>query len=233
MITQSENTKGILYVVATPLGHLDDITLRAVATLKEVTYIAAEDTRHSQHLLQHYHINTPLVSLHEHNEQQRTQVILNDLQQGSTIALISDAGTPLLSDPGARLVSAVHAQGIRVIPIPGACALITALSAAGLTADRFVFEGFLPTKKQARQTRLQAFIEEPRTVVFYEAPHRMLDLLTHMSELYVPERRLVIAKELTKMFETIHITMVAEALPWLQADKQRQRGEFVVLLAGQ
>ena len=220
-------------MIATPLGHLDDITLRAIDTLKKVDYIAAEDTRHSQHLLKRYEISTSLVSLHEHNEQQRTQKILDDLKKGASIALISDAGTPLISDPGARLVAAAHLQGIRVIPIPGASALVAALSAVGFSADQFIFEGFLPTKAQARQTRLETFLDETRTVVLYEAPHRITDLLTDMRDCYTPERPLAIAKEITKMFETIHVTTVGKAVSWLSADSNRKRGEFVVLLAGQ
>lgn len=226
------NQFGILYIVATPIGNLQDITLRAIEILKSVDYIAAEDTRHSKPLLQHYLIKTPTISLHEHNEEERTVQLLKRLVQGESIALISDAGTPLISDPGYILVEKARAEGIRVVPIPGACAAVAALSASGLSTDRFVFEGFLPQKSSLRKQLLEQMLQEKRTVILYEAPHRMLDLLQDIQTILGANRQIVIARELTKLFETIYSGTVAEALLWASHDPNQQRGEFVVLLAG-
>jgi 16S rRNA (cytidine1402-2'-O)-methyltransferase len=226
------NKPGTLYIVATPIGNLADITYRAVQILQTVDIIAAEDTRHSRPLLQHYGIQTPLLSLHAHNEQQRSQQLVEKLQQGQTIALISDAGTPLISDPGYYLVEEVRSVGIKVMPIPGVSAVITALSAAGLPTDKFSFEGFLPAKAGARQKRLSALKEETRTLIFYEAPHRIIDLIADMRSIFGSERYAVIARELTKQFETIHGDILANLQTWLQADMNQQRGEFVVLVKG-
>lgn len=223
---------GTLYIVATPIGNLGDFSPRAVEVLRYVELIAVEDTRHSRYLLDHFAIATPVVALHDHNEQQRNQHLLTQLLEGKTIALISDAGTPLISDPGYRLVQSAQAQSIKVVPIPGPCALITALSAAGLPSDRFVFEGFLPAKSAARQKRLQAIKYEPRTLIFYEAPHRIIDLITDMMTVLGEARYAVIARELTKTFETIHGDTLKALLAWLQTDSNQQKGEFVVLVKG-
>lgn len=232
MNTMNTNQFGILYIVATPIGNLQDITLRAIEILKSVDYIAAEDTRHSKPLLQHYLIKTPTISLHEHNEEERTVQLLKRLVQGESIALISDAGTPLISDPGYILVEKARAEGIRVVPIPGACAAVAALSASGLSTDRFVFEGFLPQKSSLRKQILEQMLQEKRTAILYEAPHRMLDLLQDIQTILGANRQIVIARELTKLFETIYSGTVAEALLWACHDPNQQRGEFVVLLAG-
>lgn len=221
---------GVLYVVATPIGNLEDWTPRAIATLKAVKLVAAEDTRHSGRLLQHFDINTRLLALHDHNEAFRADALLERLQAGEDIALISDAGTPLISDPGYRLVAAVQAAGVRVVPIPGACAAIAALSAAGLASDRFAFEGFLPAKSAARCERLRDLAAEPRTLIFYEAPHRILECLQDMVSTLGPLRQAVLARELTKTFETIRRLPLAEMLAWVASDENQQRGEIVLLL---
>lgn len=222
----------ILYIVATPIGNLQDITLRAIEILKQVNWIAAEDTRHSAALLQHYAISTPRFSLHDHNEREQAEKLIQKLKQGESIALISDAGTPLISDPGYHLVRAVRAAGIKMVPVPGACAAIAALSAAGLATDRFIFEGFLPAKTKARLDRLQLLENEMRTIIFYAAPHRILDVLIDMQTIFGTEREIVIARELTKMFETIHAGKLAEIVEWVKQDSNQQRGEFVVLVEG-
>ncbi len=226
------NIQGIMYVVATPLGNRQDITLRAIETLKKVDVIAAEDTRHSLPLLQHFNINKPILALHEHNEREQAEKLVERLRQGESVALISDAGTPLISDPGYYLVQAVREAGIVIVPIPGACAAIAALSVAGLPTDRFVFEGFLPAKSQSRLLRLQALIEESRTMIFYEAPHRICDLLADLFKIFGGERRVVIARELTKLFETIYSAKLSELIDWVAADANQQRGEMVVIVAG-
>ncbi|MES2141313.1 MAG: 16S rRNA (cytidine(1402)-2'-O)-methyltransferase [Pseudomonadota bacterium] len=221
-----------LYIVATPIGNLGDISARALETLKNVNCIAAEDTNHSRKLLSHFAITTPMLSLHEHNEAERTELLLKKLLQKQTIALISDAGTPLISDPGYILVNKVRENGIPVIPIPGPCALITALSASGLNCQQFVFAGFLPTKKIARQTKLKDLFYETRTIIFYEAPHRILDLIENMLLILGPKRYVVLARELTKTFETIHAGNLEQLRPWLVDNTNQQRGEFVVLVKG-
>ena len=225
-------TKAVLYVVATPIGNLDDWSLRAQATLRRVALIAAEDTRHSLRLLQHFGIDTRLVPLHEHNEQSRVESFLAELEAGHDIALISDAGTPLVSDPGYRLVAAAQAGGYTVVPVPGACAAIAALSAAGLASDRFVFEGFLPAKAGARQQRLKELAAETRTLIFYEAPHRIAECLDDMTMVFGSARRAVLARELTKTFETIRQLPVGELAAWVAADSNQQRGEIVLVLEG-
>jgi 16S rRNA (cytidine1402-2'-O)-methyltransferase len=226
------NTTGILYIVATPIGNLDDLTPRALQVLGAVDLIVAEDTRHSKKLLQHFNIQTPLRSLHEHNERARIGELLDLLHKGSQIAVISDAGTPLIRDPGYHLVRAAHEKGMQVIPIPGACAVIAALSAAGLPADRFVFEGFLPAQRGARLSRLRELVTETRTLVFYETPHRITAMLQDLSSVFGENRHAVLAKELTKIFETIQGAPLGELVKWLQQDENRSRGEFVVLVAG-
>jgi 16S rRNA (cytidine1402-2'-O)-methyltransferase len=227
------NSLGQLYVVATPIGNLKDITLRALEILKSVDCIIAEDTRHSSALLLHFAINTPLIALHEHNERERTAKLLERLQKGESIALISDAGTPLISDPGYYLVREARAKGLRVTPVPGACAAIAALSAAGVATDRFVFEGFLPAKSGARLQRLKDVSLESRTLVFYEAPHRIVDLLTAMLEVWGADKQIVIARELTKMYETISSGNLEEMLDFVKKDLNQQKGEMVVIVAGE
>lgn len=224
--------KQTLYVVATPIGNLRDISERAREVLAAVDVIAAEDTRHSRHLLNHYGMQTRLLALHEHNEQQAGTQLLEQLRAGGSAALISDAGTPLISDPGARLLSLAHQQSIRVVPIPGPSALISALSVAGLPADRFVFEGFLSAKTKARQERLDALREETRTLVFYEAPHRILDCLQALAASFGAEREAVLVKEITKLFETVRRDSLAALHDWLSAEPERQKGEFVMVVAG-
>ncbi len=223
---------GTLYVVATPIGNLDDISARALRILREVALIAAEDTRHSARLLQHFGIPTPLAACHEHNERDQGGRFLARLQAGEDVALISDAGTPLISDPGYHLVRQVRAAGIPVVPVPGACALIAALSAAGLPSDRFIFEGFLPAKAAGRRARLEQVREESRTLIFYEAPHRILESLEDMRDVFGGERPALLARELTKTFETLQGLPLAELCQWVAADSNQQRGECVVLVAG-
>jgi 16S rRNA (cytidine1402-2'-O)-methyltransferase len=219
-------------VVATPIGNLDDLSARALKVLNEVAVNAAEDTRHSARLMQHFGIGTPLVACHEHNERDQGGRFLARLHAGEDLALISDAGTPLISDPGYHLVRQARAAGIAVVPVPGACALIAALSAAGLPSDRFIFEGFLPAKTAARRARLGQVKEEPRTLIFYEAPHRILESLEDMREVFGGERPAVLARELTKTFETLKGLPLAELCAWVAGDSNQQRGECVVLVAG-
>jgi len=226
------NRKGVLYVVATPIGNLQDISERAIATLKGVSRIAAEDTRHSARLLSHFGINTPMVALHEHNEREITPQLLDRLATGDDLALISDAGTPLISDPGFCLVRAARAAGFRLVPVPGPAACIAALSVAGLPADHFVFEGFLPARAAARRRRLEELKRESRTLVFHESSHRIVECLSDMAEILGGDRPAVVARELTKMFETIESGALGALLDWLQADSDQQKGEFVVLVQG-
>lgn len=226
------NAPGTLYVVATPIGNLEDISARALRVLREVKLIAAEDTRHSARLLQHFGIDTPLAACHEHNEREQGSRLVQRLLGGDDLALISDAGTPLISDPGYHLVRNARAAGVRVVPVPGACALIAGLSASGLASDRFVFEGFLPARSTARRQRLQALLEEPRTLIFYEAPHRLLECLADLHELFGAERPAVLARELTKTFETIKGAPLGELHDWVAADSNQQRGECVLLVEG-
>ncbi len=223
---------GVLYVVATPIGNLADWSARAIAILREAGTVYAEDTRHSQQLLQHHDIRTPLRSLHEHNEQQRVTELAERLQQGESLALISDAGTPLISDPGFKLVRELRKQGFRVAPVPGACALIAALSCAGLPTDRFSFEGFLPAKSGPRRERLQALAHDPRTLVFYEAPHRILETLQDAAAIFGADRPAVVARELTKTFETFLDGSLAELAARVEQDSDQQRGEIVLMISG-
>lgn len=223
---------GVLYVVATPIGNLDDISARALRVLGDVALIAAEDTRHSQRLMQHFGITTPLQACHEHNEREQGGRFLSRLLAGDDVALISDAGTPLISDPGFHLVRQARAAGVRVVPVPGPSALITALSAAGLPSDRFIFEGFLPAKAAGRRARLEALREEPRTLIFYEAPHRLLESLEALRDTLGAERQVVLARELTKTFETLKGLPAGELCEWVRADANQQRGECVLLVAG-
>ena len=226
------SNSGVLYVVATPIGNLADITDRAKTVLGTVELIAAEDTRHTGRLLQHLNINSKLISLHDHNERQKAFILVEHLQKGKNIALVSDAGTPLISDPGFFLVREVREAGIKVIPIPGACAMVTALSASGIATDRFIFEGFLPSKAGARRKQLQSLANESRTLVFYESTHRIEDCLTDMGETFGNKRQATIARELTKTFETIHSDSLENLVIWMQSDSDQKRGEFVVIVAG-
>ena len=223
---------GCLWVVATPVGHRDDFSARAIATLREVAVIAAEDTRHSKPLLLHHNIATPLLALHEHNEREVVDAIVRRLLGGESVALISDAGTPLISDPGFRLVRAARAADVRCAPVPGACAAIAALSVAGLPSDRFVFEGFLPPKSAARRTRLQELAGEPRTLIFYESSHRVAESLADMRAVFGDDREAVLARELTKMFETVIGEPLAQLAARVASDPDQQRGECVILVAG-
>lgn len=226
------STTGSLYVVATPIGNLDDMSVRALKVLREVSLIAAEDTRHSLRLMQHFGITTPLAACHEHNEREEGSRFIARLQAGDDVALISDAGTPLISDPGYHLVRQARAAGIQVVPVPGACALIAALSAAGLPSDRFIFEGFLPAKSVGRKSRLELLKEEPRTIIFYEAPHRILECLQDLEEIFGAERPAVLGRELTKTFETLKGLPLGELRAFVEGDSNQQRGECVVLVSG-
>ncbi|MGJ8513680.1 16S rRNA (cytidine(1402)-2'-O)-methyltransferase [Carnimonas bestiolae] len=222
---------GVLYVVATPIGNLDDMSTRALDILRSVDVIAAEDTRHSGRLMAHFDIRTPMLALHDHNERSRAEQLLSRIAQGERIALISDAGTPLISDPGYRLVAQLRSADLRVVPVPGPCALIAALSGAGVATDRFRFEGFLPARSSARKNALEALAKETATLVFYESPHRITDSLADIAAT-LGERRLVLARELTKRFETF-LEGSAEALLEIMAqDPNQARGEFVVIVEG-
>lgn len=221
-----------LYIVATPIGNLEDITLRAINTLKQVDLIAAEDTRHSGLLLQHLAIKAKLFALHDHNEQEKSQLLIEKLKSGLSIALISDAGTPLINDPGYLLVKACRENNINVVPIPGACAAIVALSASGLPSDKFSYEGFLPAKTKARQDYLTTLLDEPRTMIFYESTHRLLDTLQDMQTIWGSDKQIVLAKELTKTWETIVNFSILDLINWLQEDSNRQKGEFVLIVEG-
>lgn len=221
-----------LYVVATPIGNLEDITRRALSTLQSVDVILAEDTRHSTKLLRHYGIKKPLLSLHEHNERARVPEVLARLARGERVALVSDAGTPLISDPGLHLVQGVRAGGYPVIPIPGPSALLCALSVAGLPTDRFVFEGFLPARAAARRARLQTLAGETRTLVLFEAPHRIEATLGDLARALGGARPAVLARELTKMFETVRPGTLAELSAWVREQPEQRRGEFVLVVHG-
>ena len=230
--SKAEVDKGVLYVVATPIGNLADVSQRALDVLADVDIIAAEDTRHSGHLLQQYQITTKTLALHDHNERDRAPDVIKRLSQGKSVALISDAGTPLISDPGFHLVRLAHEHGFKVVPVPGASAMLAALSVAGLPSDRFVFEGFLPSKGAARKKRLEAMSTESSTLIFYEAPHRILDTLADMVEVFGADRYVVLARELTKTFETIKGDVVEDLLEWVISDPDQQKGEIVLLVKG-
>lgn len=221
-----------LYVVATPIGNLADVTERARHVLSQADLIAAEDTRHSARLMQHLGVTTRMIAYHDFSTGQQEQSLLNRLQQGQAIALISDAGTPLISDPGYSLVRQSRQLGIPVVPVPGASALVSALSVAGLPSDRFTFEGFLPAKTAARQACLKALADEARTLVFYESPHRILASIDDMAAVFGGQREAVICRELTKTWETVHGDTLAGLQQWLRDDDNQQRGEFVVLVHG-
>ncbi|AKE52654.1 16S rRNA (cytidine(1402)-2'-O)-methyltransferase [Kangiella geojedonensis] len=230
-INQFQADAGTLYVVATPIGNISDISYRAIETLQQVNLICAEDTRHSQRLMSHYDITTPMISLHEHNEEARIEQIAEKLNDGLSVALISDAGTPLISDPGFKLVRGLRQKGFRISPIPGASALISALSVAGLATDSFSFWGFLPSKSKARKERYEALSEHKETLVFYESSHRIADSLKDLSEV-MGDRHVVIAREITKNFETILSGVSSIVLEQVINDPNQQKGEFVVMVEG-
>lgn len=227
-----ELSSATLYIVPTPIGNLSDITLRALTILEQVDLICAEDTRHTGKLLSHHNITTRMMSVHDHNERARVQTLVAKLEEGQSLALVSDAGTPLISDPGYHLVNGIRKAGFNVVPLPGACAAITALSAAGVATDRFCFEGFLGAKSAGRQAQLSALKSEPRTMVFYESPRRILATVADMVEAFGDDRHIVLARELTKTFETIHGAPASELLEWLNNDENNRRGEMVVMVSG-
>ena len=224
--------EGILYCVATPIGNLEDITARALRILAEVSKVYAEDTRVTRRMFTHFGIQNTLESLHDHNETSRVAQIQRELAEGMNVALVSDAGTPLISDPGYKLVNALGAAGCKIVPVPGASALIAALSVAGLPTDRFAFEGFLPAKSVSRRKLLTGLETESRTLVFYESSHRIADLLEDMLAVFGGERQIVVLRELTKLYESIYRGTATEILQHMAADSDRSRGEFVVVVAG-
>ncbi|MCF9033272.1 16S rRNA (cytidine(1402)-2'-O)-methyltransferase [Acinetobacter nectaris] len=221
-----------LFVVATPIGHLDDMTFRAIEVLKQVKLIAAEDTRQSIQLLKHFNISTPLTACHDHNESHKIEQLLDTIKSGDSIALISDAGTPLISDPGFKLVRAAQEHNIRVTPVPGACAAISALSAVGLPSDRFSFEGFLPSRSSQRLSQLEQLKDETQTLIFYEAPHRILECVKDMALVFGNDRKVGFAREITKTFETIKQFSFAELISFIEQDRNQQKGEIVLVVAG-
>lgn len=224
--------KGALYVVATPLGHLGDVSERSLQTLSEADVIAAEDTRRSTQLLRQFGIDTPCVALHDHNEREQAPRLVQRLQSGQAVALVSDAGTPLISDPGYHLVRTAQDAACRVVPIPGPSALIAALSVSGLPADAFVFEGFLPAKSTARARRLEVLRDEARTMVYYEAPHRVLETLEAMVGIFGSDREATYVRELSKVFETVRRATLAGLLDWVRDDPDQRRGEIVIVVRG-
>ncbi|QSX78562.1 16S rRNA (cytidine(1402)-2'-O)-methyltransferase [Agrilutibacter solisilvae] len=226
------HTPGTLHVVATPIGNLGDLSPRALEILRTVSAICAEDTRHTRQLLAHFGLERPLLALHQHNEDAQAQQLVARLRAGDSLALVSDAGTPLVSDPGFRLVRAARAEGIRVSPVPGACAAIAALSVAGVPSDRFVFEGFLPAKAAARRERLGQLASETRTVMFYESAHRIEETLADMAAVFGGARRAVIARELTKLFETVLDGELTALQAQVAGDPNQRKGEFVVIVEG-
>ncbi|MEQ9546079.1 MAG: 16S rRNA (cytidine(1402)-2'-O)-methyltransferase [Marinobacter sp.] len=229
---RSQERSGTLYIVATPIGNLEDLSPRASSTLASVSLIAAEDTRHSGRLLQFLGIQKPMLALHDHNERNRAAQVLGRLEAGEDVALVSDAGTPLISDPGYVLVREARERGLKVSPIPGPCALVAALSAAGLPTDRFLFAGFLPTKRGARRSELEALVAETATLVFYESPHRILETVAQISEVMGNDREVVLGRELTKAFETFYAGPAGDVSNVIEADPNGARGEFVVMIHG-
>lgn len=223
---------GTLFIVATPIGNLDDLSRRAERVLGEVDLVAAEDTRHSGRLLQHLGISKPMWALHDHNERERASALLDRIEGGESVALISDAGTPLISDPGYVLVKAARQRGIIVTPVPGACAMVAALSAAGLATDRFLFEGFLPAKAVGRRNALTAIARETATLVFYESPRRIPGMMADVITVFGEGREVVLARELTKTFETFYSGTASEVLARLEGDPNAGKGEYVVMVAG-
>ncbi|MGB0496568.1 MAG: 16S rRNA (cytidine(1402)-2'-O)-methyltransferase, partial [Kangiellaceae bacterium] len=231
-LEQNSASLGTLYVVATPIGNMDDVSYRMRHTLASVSKIAAEDTRRTKRLLSHIGVDTPCFSFHDHNERQKLDWIVQLLESGESIALVSDAGTPLISDPGYPLVSELRAKSMKVVAIPGPCALVTALSIAGLPSDRFIFEGFLPSKSAARLALLKTRASETSTSIFYESSHRIYACLKDMQEAFGNDRRVVIARELTKTFETVLDSSLEKLLKILESDPNQSKGEFVVMVKG-
>lgn len=221
-----------LFVVATPIGHLDDMTFRAIDILKSVSIVAAEDTRQSAQLFKHYNISTQLTACHDHNESNKIEQLVQKLLAGDNIALISDAGTPLISDPGFKLVRAAQEHGIKVVPVPGACAAIAALSAVGLPSDRFSFEGFLPSKASQRISQLKKLKNETQTLIFYEAPHRILECVKNMAEVFGENRPVGFAREITKTFETIKKMTLKDLVSFIENDHNQEKGEIVLVVGG-
>ncbi|MFK3660551.1 16S rRNA (cytidine(1402)-2'-O)-methyltransferase [Scandinavium sp. NPDC088450] len=228
----ADNSQGKLYIVPTPIGNLGDITQRALDVLQAVDLIAAEDTRHTGLLLQHFAISARLFALHDHNEQQKAETLLAKLKEGQNIALVSDAGTPLINDPGYHLVRTCREAGVQVVPLPGPCAAIAALSAAGLPSDRFCYEGFLPAKSKGRRDTLRALENEPRTLIFYESTHRLIESLEDITAVLGESRYVVLAREITKTWETITGAPVGELLAWVKEDENRRKGEMVLIIEG-
>ena len=221
-----------LFVVATPIGHLDDMTFRAIDILKSVSIVAAEDTRQSAQLFKHYNISTQLTACHDHNESNKIEQLVQRLLAGDNVALISDAGTPLISDPGFKLVRAAQEHGIRVVPVPGACAAIAALSAVGLPSDRFSFEGFLPSKASQRISQLEKLKNETQTLIFYEAPHRILECVKNMAQVFGENRPVGFAREITKTFETIKKMTLKDLVSFIENDHNQEKGEIVLVVGG-
>ncbi|WP_060465447.1 16S rRNA (cytidine(1402)-2'-O)-methyltransferase [Acinetobacter sp. LMB-5] len=221
-----------LFVVATPIGHLDDMTFRAIDILKSVSIVAAEDTRQSAQLFKHYNISTQLTACHDHNESNKIEQLVQRLLAGDNVALISDAGTPLISDPGFKLVRAAQEHGIKVVPVPGACAAIAALSAVGLPSDRFSFEGFLPSKASQRISQLEKLKNETQTLIFYEAPHRILECVKNMAEVFGENRPVGFAREITKTFETIKKMTLKDLVSFIENDHNQEKGEIVLVVGG-
>ncbi|CAJ0990846.1 16S rRNA (cytidine(1402)-2'-O)-methyltransferase [Pantoea sp. Nvir] len=231
-LVQEESFAGTLYIVPTPIGNLGDITQRALTVLSGVDLIAAEDTRHTRLLLQHFSITAHLFALHAHNEQQKTELLLTKLQERQSIALVSDAGTPLINDPGYHLVRRCRKAGIRIVPLPGPCAAVTALSASGLPTNSFCYEGFLPARTKARCDTLHVLAQEPRTLIFYESTHRLLDSLQDIASELGGRRYVVLARELSKTWESIYGAPVNDLLAWIKEDENRRKGEMVLVVAG-
>ena len=231
-MNQTAVNPATLYVVATPIGNLQDISQRALDVLAQVDLIACEDTRHTGRLLSHYSIKNKTISLHDHNERQRQDYFAQLLTEGKSIALVSDAGTPLISDPGFHIVRHLREHNLNVVPVPGACAAIAALSVAGLPTDRFTFEGFLPSKSTARKSKLAELAHETRTMVFYDAPRRAIDTVADIEEVLGGERQIVIARELTKTFETVHADSAKNMHAWLSEDPNQLKGEMVLIIEG-
>ena len=229
-VTRQHYPAGTLYVVGTPIGNVADITLRALHLLSLADAIACEDTRNTSQLLSRYGISKPLIAAHQHNEREVAEKILQRLQAGERIALVSDAGTPGVSDPGAKIVDAIKQAGLPVSPLPGASAAISALSASGLIHDRFYFVGFLPAKAGQRDSTLRSFIHTEATLIFYEAPHRIVDSVQALLDVFGPDRQIVLAREVTKLFEEIQRCPLKEAPAWLKSDAHREKGEYVILL---
>ncbi|PTV45232.1 16S rRNA (cytidine(1402)-2'-O)-methyltransferase [Acinetobacter oleivorans] len=221
-----------LFVVATPIGHLDDMTFRAIDILKSVSIVAAEDTRQSAQLFKHYNISTQLTACHDHNESNKIEQLVQKLLAGDSVALISDAGTPLISDPGFKLVRAAQENGIKVVPVPGACAAIAALSAVGLPSDRFSFEGFLPSRASQRISQLEKLKNETQTLIFYEAPHRILESIKDMAQVFGEDRPVGFAREITKTFETIKKMILKDLVSFIENDHNQEKGEIVVIVGG-